>query len=74
MAVWRYVPRGRMRHAVRTPRDLSSVCGLVNPWSADDWRGTGSQAEYEALAALRDCKACAKKAGPFNPASPDGSP
>lgn len=60
---WLYRPRGHVRHIV-DPRDGASFCGL---WITDpaEWRGTGSQDEYEHRANLRPCHRCVRVlAGP----------
>lgn len=57
---WRYVHGGRVKHSVCAERKhASAVCG-VGPWWFDNWRGTGSQDEYERVAQLPVCKRCAK--------------
>ena len=56
---WRYLPSGRVKHALRRPSDAGAECGLsVLP--ASEWRGTGSQREYEAVECLPECRSCVK--------------
>lgn len=60
---WRYTARGEVRHFTRPttlaePAFRFSSCGL-SAW-AHYWRGTGSQEEYEALAAMPPCLRCVK--------------
>ena len=62
MFEWRYLPRGRVAHAVR-PGDSGASCGVTAP-AADEWRGTGTQDEYERVAALPACPRCTAQAGP----------
>lgn len=61
MAEWRYLhERARVKHALTRSTDRYSVCG-TGPGlhaSSTDWRGTGSQHEYERNAALPECKRC----------------
>jgi hypothetical protein len=62
-AVWRFVPRGLLRHALAHPDAPSSLCGRVNPWSPEEWRG-GSPEEPEEqakLARLPVCESCLTK-------------
>lgn len=56
---WRYLPSGRVKHALRRPSNVGAECGLYTlPASA--WLGTGSQAEYERVAVLPECQSCVK--------------
>lgn len=56
---WRYLPNGTVKHALRYSAARIAVCGVGPHWSApDDWYGTGSQAEYETAASLRECRRC----------------
>lgn len=60
--VWRYLPRCRVTHALSEPGVYVARCGAAPAWfapgGADEWRGTGSQVEYETAAALPRCKRC----------------
>jgi hypothetical protein len=62
----RYTPSGGVRHRTRPnfleTSTLVADCGL----SANEsyWRGTGSQDEYERLAAMPRCTRCITAAGP----------
>ncbi len=56
----RYLPGGRVAHAVN-PNHGQAVCGTTA--DRDDWRGTGTQDEYERVAALPRCRACLRKMG-----------
>lgn len=58
-AEWRYTRDGRVKHALRHSTDALSLCG-VGPWVSSEWRGTGSQAEYERRAMLPECRRCAR--------------
>ncbi len=66
---WRYLPRGRVRHAVGfcstrvTGHDRFAMCGL-EPWVDTTWLGTGSQAEYDRVAAMPECRRCADRLTP----------
>lgn len=65
----RFIPRKRVTcaHAVRvhgyTGAMLAAVCGTTPGWSTHDWRGTGSQYEYDKALRLRLCKKCAQLLG-----------
>lgn len=56
----RYFPRVGVRHRTHPnflePATLVAACGLSA--SASYWRGTGSQDEYERLAAIPRCLRC----------------
>lgn len=57
---WRYLPRGRVTHALLTPSaGVVARCGRA-AWSADQWHGTGSQVEYERAGALPRCADCVR--------------
>lgn len=54
---WRYVPRGRVAHAIPFGESYSkSLCGLY-PWTTG-WMGTGNQDEYDRAASLPVCQRC----------------
>lgn len=60
---WRYLPTGSLVHIVETPGgDVAAVCGR-SAAQPEDWRGTGSQEEYERAESLRKCPRCAYLAG-----------
>lgn len=60
---WRYLPYGRVRHAIIGHDKTRAYCGAqIRP--ADEWRGTGNQDEYERNAALPMCAQCAAMLGP----------
>jgi hypothetical protein len=59
---WRYTVDGKVTHALTSPRECVSECG-IGPWTYDQWRGTGSQLEYETAAALPKCRRCLRKIG-----------
>ena len=69
MTEWRYVLRGQVKHALDYPAARIAACGVGPVWYAPDWYGTGTQAEYERVAALPPCKRCVAKAGPPRAAS-----
>lgn len=54
---WRYLPDGRVKHALNKGDDLSAICG-TSPWVLSGWCGTGSQVEYETNESLPECKRC----------------
>jgi hypothetical protein len=54
---WRYLPDGSVTHALTSPQECVGECG-VGPWTYDQWRGTGSQVEYERAAELPKCRRC----------------
>ncbi len=60
---WRYLPskRPNVRHALDRPGDAAALCG-VGVMSIY-WRGTGSQEEYETVAALPKCRGCQRVLG-----------
>jgi len=55
---WRYLPGRKVKHALRHVTDSGAACG-VSALPASEWRGTGSQREYETLATLPPCSRCA---------------
>lgn len=59
--VWRYLEGGRARHAFygAPGTNTSARCG-TGPrwWDPRGWRGGGSLAEAEVMAALDPCKRC----------------
>lgn len=54
---WRYLPGGTVKHALAYADAHAAMCG-VGPPLLGDWYGTGSQDEYENLAARPACKKC----------------
>lgn len=57
---WRYLPRGKAKHALRDLTWHAAVCGVSPHWfDPDGWCGTGSQIEYETVEALPECRRCA---------------
>lgn len=69
---WRYLPDRRVRHALIVDASLlsgyysTSLCGTSPTWfrGSDEWRGTGSQAEYERVEELRECGRCTRLLAP----------
>ena len=67
--VWRYLPGGRVRHALPTwhhdpvGHPARALCGLET-FRAQDWWGTGSWQEYEAVGTRRECRRCTAQLGP----------
>jgi hypothetical protein len=59
---WRYLPGGTVVHALPSANDPLALCG-ADVWDASNWRGTGSQAEYEQAAVLPQCRRCLRKVG-----------
>lgn len=57
----RYVVSGTVSHYVNTAeRHLAAVCGVsVSTW--DEWWGSGSQQEYDYVAALIVCRRCHRR-------------
>lgn len=58
---WSYLGLGLKLHARRkrdSVIDVVAVCGLDN-WTSD-WKGTGSQKEYDYVARAPKCKKCVK--------------
>lgn len=61
---WRYLPgRGRVVHCLENANEPFALCGAGPLTGAADWRGTGSQDEYEKAAQMRMCRFCAQKLG-----------
>ena len=57
---WGYLnDRAKVRH-VRVKGLNTAVCGTSPGWWSGDWRGTGTQAEYERCALLKSCGNCVK--------------
>lgn len=66
--VWRYLPRGKTKHALRRDshdiagHQSTALCGTSPQWfmpSSEQWWGTGKQSEYEAVETLPECRRCA---------------
>lgn len=56
---WRYLPDGKVKHALRNTSARHAVCSVGPRWyDPRGWFGTGSQTEYDTVAALRPCKRC----------------
>lgn len=56
---WRYLRNGKAKHALSYASARYAICGCGPQWfDPDDWLGTGSQVEYETVAALPECKRC----------------
>lgn len=61
MTEWRYLPGGTVKHGfTELPGGFGTAfCGQSPVWYApDEWRGTGSQDEYERVEQLPECKRC----------------
>lgn len=56
---WRYLLGGRVLHEIGSAYARISYCG-VTVMNFSDWRGTGSQAEYDKAATLPKCGNCLK--------------
>lgn len=59
---WKYLPKGQVKHALSTVLSdtITAECGVYTfGW----WYGTGSQTEYERVAALPPCQRCVAKVG-----------
>jgi len=63
---WRYLAGGTVVHALDLAGDTAAACGVYT-LPASDWRGTGSQREYETAELLRPCKRCSAKVGARQP-------
>lgn len=69
---WRYLSRRKVKHALRVSQtyvghDSYALCGTSPGWfvpAADQWRGTGSQAEYDEADRLPECRRCARLVAP----------
>lgn len=57
---WRYLPGGRVAHALRHGAD-GAACGRY-AWPSS-WLGAGTQAEYERVVTLPACQHCAQRPG-----------
>lgn len=57
---WRYQPGGTVKHLLGRVSDAGAICG-VDTLPASNWRGTGSQDEYERLETLRPCRRCLRE-------------
>lgn len=54
----RYLPKGTVAHLLNgNPLRDMAECGR-SPWDSDEWRGTGTQEEYENAASWPICKRC----------------
>lgn len=70
--VWRYLPTGKVKHALRgdgsyVGHQPTALCGTTPRWfmpSSDQWWGTGKQAEYDMVETLPECRRCAKLLAP----------
>jgi len=54
---WRYMPGGRVRHALIPESPFVTGCGIADIPNAL-WHGTGSQEEYDTVEILKDCPLC----------------
>lgn len=64
---WRYLLNGKVKHALIPSLYASfseALCGL-SPLCSSTWYGTGSQIEYEVVAARPICRMCAAKIEAF---------
>lgn len=65
---WRYLPRGKAKHAMRIGTSYAghyrtALCGTAPVWFAPDteqWWGTGKQAEYDEVERLPECRRCVR--------------
>ncbi len=78
---WRYLPGRRIKHALRAAgwqggHEPVALCGIGPAWyvPATEWRGTGSQAEYEHVAEVPECKRCKSRLNPLTPVPTRGEP
>lgn len=71
--VWRYLPKGRVKHALRVHPTLkgghydNALCPIgVTWWLGERWCGgdKAPRAERDRLATLPECKHCAAKLAP----------
>lgn len=62
MTEWRYLPGGKVKHALSYPAAAVAICGTGPAWYAAvyGWYGTGTQTEYETAAALPRCRRCVR--------------
>lgn len=76
LVTWRYLANRKVKHAVPvntmwyTGHDPISLCGIIIV-VPDQWRGTGSQEEYDTVDSLPECKRCTALLGP-TPKRTDG--
>jgi hypothetical protein len=74
---WRYLPKGKTKHALRTGGGYAghqpvSLCGTSPAWfapSSELWWGTGRQSEYDAVERLPECRRCARLLAPVTEAT-----
>jgi hypothetical protein len=62
MITWRYLPASKVKHALEGGgggHGPSALCG-TSARTSDYWCGTGSQAEYETVEQLPECRRCAR--------------
>lgn len=59
---WRYTPGGSVVHAMYPPIGTLAICG-TEVWNSAEWRGTGSQVEYDRAASMRMCRRCGDRLG-----------
>lgn len=61
---WRYTEHGKLAHLLRESWGipLDAECGL-EVWNVHDWRGTGSQDEYDRIEQMPRCQRCLKAVG-----------
>lgn len=55
--LWRYKLGGTVLHEISAYFDRYSHCG-VTVMNFSDWRGTGTQDEYDKAAAMAKCQKC----------------
>ncbi len=64
---WLYLNKHATRvHYIETDQTINAACGAhpSGMWPRHtDWRGTGSQTEYDTAATLPRCKVCLKQLG-----------
>jgi hypothetical protein len=65
MVEWRYLPGRGVIHALNRSFGWGSLCGVTPSWfrPVSDWRGTGTQEEYETAEQLPRCKRCVRILG-----------
>lgn len=72
IVVWRYLPDQNAKHALlkdtttAVGHEMDAVCGVLPPECDADWHGSGSQAEHERVARLRECRDCARRLSPVS--------
>lgn len=59
---WRYLPHGKVKHAMLTAHSAFAHCG-VSTWDSAQWCGTGTQREYERVTELPKCRNCVRTVG-----------